>query len=94
VSNYPPRACQFNIAALKLILSLGSPLTSPPRSRLSVLKLKLVEDKVSYYGGEHLWKSVMLIPPIFLLFCSRSPLLNMIMMHLLKLFRALDVKDN
>ena len=31
-----------------LILSLGSPLTSPSRSRLSVLKLKLVEDKVSY----------------------------------------------
>ena len=40
---------QFNITALKLILSLGSPLTSPSRSRLSVLKLKLVEDKVSSY---------------------------------------------
>ena len=30
-------AYQFNIAALKLILSLGSPLISPSRSRLSVI---------------------------------------------------------
>ena len=32
------RACQLDIAALKLILSLGSPLiSSPSRSRLSVI---------------------------------------------------------
>ena len=33
----PPDACQFNTAALKLFLSLGSPLISPSRSCLTVI---------------------------------------------------------